>query len=84
MDTNRMELGMDELAMVNGGRDLSDKLIIVLKCAELGAATAGLAGGAIGSVVPVVGSGIGLAVGAAAGAVVGGVGATIKFFFLDD
>ena len=25
MDTNRMELSMDELAMVNGGRDLSEK-----------------------------------------------------------
>ena len=57
MDTNRMELSMDELAMVNGGRDLSEKIMGVVKCAECGAATGAIAGGGIGSVVPVIGTG---------------------------
>ena len=84
MDTNRMELSMDELAMVNGGRDLSEKIMGVVKCTECGAATGAIAGGGIGSMVPVIGTGVGLAVGAPVGGVVGGIGAAIKLFFLDD
>jgi hypothetical protein len=84
MDTNRMELSMDELAMENGGRDLSEKIMGVVKCAECGAATGAIAGGGIGSVVPVIGTGVGAAVGATVGGVAGGIGAAIKLFFLDD
>lgn len=84
MDTNMMELSMDELAMVNSGRDLSEKIMGVVKCAECGAATGAIAGGGIGSVVPVIGTGVGVAVGATVGGVAGGIGAAIKLFFLDD
>lgn len=84
MNTNRMELSMDELEMVNGGRDLSGKLMAVTTCTGFGGAVGAVTGGTIGSVVPVVGTAVGTAVGATVGAVIGGGSAIIKLFFLDD
>ena len=84
MNTNTMELNLNEMELVNGGRDLSEKIMGVVKCTEFGAAAGAIAGGGIGSVVPVIGTGVGAAVGATVGGVAGGIGAAIKLFFLDD
>ena len=65
MDTNRMELSMDELEMVNGGdtaKQVSLAATSVTICAVYGGGAGMLAGGPIGA-----------AIGAAAGAAVGGI-----------
>ena len=76
MDTNMMELSMDELEMANGG--ISDKQVsIAATCVTIGAVYGGGAGlltaGPIGGVI-----------GAAAGAAIGGIGYGIYYLVAGD
>ena len=84
METNKMELTMDELETVNGGdSSLEKKLEIVATAAGSGAALGVVAGGGIGSMVPVVGTVIGGTVGATVGAAIFGGGMAIRLFLFD-
>jgi hypothetical protein len=69
MNTNTMELNIEEMALVNGGLNKDpDELLN----ATLNGWGAGSAIGAVaGTVIPVVGTGLGFVVGGAAGSVVG-------------
>lgn len=84
MDTNKMELGMDELAMVNGGSSTDYKIAAIGTMAGTSAIGGAGAGACIGSMIPVVGTVVGGAVGGVIGAVVGGGITAIKIFFFED
>lgn len=64
MNTNKMELSMDELEMVNGGKSLYN----IAWGAWIGDTSGAVIGAMIGSDVPVVGT----VIGGVAGAVIGG------------
>ena len=66
MNTNKMELSMKELEMVNGGMSLWEGLHYV----SISAASGAVIGGGIGSAVPVVGTVNGGALGAGIGGIV--------------
>lgn len=80
MNTNTMELKMDELEMANGGMSLWEGLHYVTVSAASGA----VVGGGIGSAVPVVGTLLGGALGAGIGAVIGSGSVLIKLYTEDD
>ena len=80
MNTNRMELSMKELEMVNGGMSLWEGLHYVF----ISTASGAVIGGGIGSTVPVVGTVIGGALGAGIGGVIGSAGVLIKLYSEDD
>ena len=85
MDTNKMELSMDEMEMVNGGKHGTDyKVSTIGTMAGAGAIGGAGAGACIGSMIPVVGTVVGGAVGGVIGAAVGGGIAAIHCFFFDD
>ena len=79
MKTNKMELSMNELEMVNGGMNLWEGLSYVVICASSGA----VVGGGIGSTVPVVGTVIGGALGAGIGAAFGSGAVLVKLYSED-
>ena len=76
METNRMELSMDELEAVNGG-DAAKQAVLstssVTRLAGYGAGAGFLAGGPVGA-----------AIGGAAGAAVGGIVYGLCYFFIED
>ena len=80
MNTNRMELSMNELEMVNGGMSLWEGLHYVF----ISAASGAVVGGGIGSTVPVVGTVIGGALGAGIGAAFGSGAVLVKLYSEDD
>ena len=88
MELNKMELTMDELAMVNGG-DVWDHVVGFFSGAAAGAFT-GLAAGGLGGLVvagpagAVTGGLGGFVVGAAAGGVAGGIAGAEKIRELMD
>ena len=85
MNTNTMELSMDELAMVNGGEhELGFKITAIGTMAGVGAIGDAGAGACLGSMIPGVGTVVGGVVGGTIGATVGGGIAAIKYFFFDD
>ena len=71
MDTNQMELSMDELAMVNGGADAFTKGTV----SGLSVVSFAVTGGMFGSFAGPVGT----AVGALVGGAVGGISAAVVF-----
>ena len=84
MNTNMMELNMNEMELVNGGSHMGKKLETIARMAGAGAEGGAGVGFVIGSMAPGVGTALGTAVGTAVGATVfGGIGA-IKAFFFDD
>ena len=84
MNTNMMELNMNEMELVNGGRSLGEKLIAIGGFAGVAAAGGAVAGGIAGSIVPGFGTLLVGGAGAVTGALLGtGIGA-IKVFFFDD
>lgn len=84
MNTNTMELNMNEMELVNGGSSTGDKLNTIGGMAGAGAKGGAAVGFTVGCLVPGVGMGVGTAVGSAIGAaVLGGIGA-IKVFFFED
>ena len=84
MNTNMMELNLNEMEQVNGGRSLGEKLIAIGEITAAGVVGGAVAGGAAGSICPGFGT---LAVGAA-GALTGGILGlgigSIKMIFFDD
>ena len=70
MNTNTMELSMEEMELINGGFDLWG----AIKGALIGAGT-GAVGGAIGGAI--IGGGVGAIPGALAGALVGGAAGAV-------
>ena len=84
METKMMELGMDELEMVNGGTELGGKLTIIATTAGVGVIGGAGAGACLGSIIPGVGTVVGGVVGGVVGAAVGGGITAIKYFFYDD
>ena len=84
MNTNMMELNMNEMELVNGGSTTDEKLKKIRTMAGTGAVGGAGAGAYIGSFFPVVGTAAGAAVGAAVGATVCGGIEAIRVFFFDD
>ena len=79
MNTNRMELSMKELEMVNGGMSLWEGLHYVF----ISTASGAVVGGGIGSTVPVVGTVIGGALGAGISSSVSSGAVLIKLYSED-
>ena len=73
MNTNTMELNLNEMEMVTGGDFLEDIVVERVGGFALGAAAGGLAGMGIGSVIGPVGTTVGGVVGFAAGGVAGAI-----------
>ena len=84
MNTNMMELNLNEMEMVNGGSTTDEKLMKIKTVTGLGAAGGAGAGAFVGSVFPVVGTAVGTVVGATVGATIAGGIETIRVFFFDD
>ena len=84
MNTNTMELNLNEMEQVNGGSDTNSKHATIKTSAGIGSACGVVVGGAIGSVVPVIGTVVGGTIGAAAGGIIGTGIAAIRIFFFDD
>ena len=77
MNTNTMELNLDEMEMVNGG-DFEEIVVNRFGGFAMGAAAGGLAGMGVGSVIGPVGTTVGGLVGFAAGGVAGAIGGADK------
>ena len=85
MDNNMMELNLNEMETVNGGKTSEEvKKLTIGGSATMGPIGGAIAGGSLGTMVPVIGTAIGATVGGIIGGAVGGVGAAIKVFFFDD
>ncbi len=84
METNMMELNMNEMELVNGGSSTDEKLKKIKTTAGVGAVGGAGAGAFVGSMFPVVGTAAGAALGAAIGAAVGGGIEAIRVFFFED
>ena len=84
MNTNTMELNLNEMEMANGGGSLGEKLKTIGGMAGAGALGGAITGGIAGSAVP----GLGNLLLAGGAAVVGGMIGTgvgvVKVFFFDD
>ena len=80
MNTNEMELSMNEMEMANGGMKFWESMHYLF----MGVASGAVIGGGIGSTVPVVGTVIGGALGAGIGGVVSSAGVLIKLYTEDD
>ena len=85
MDTNMMELNLNEMAMVNGGTTDPDyKIKAVGTMTATGAMMGAITGAGLGSWVPVIGTLVGGAVGTIVVAAIGGGTVAIGYLITED
>ena len=85
MNTNTMELNLNEMELVNGGATDPDyKIKAVGTMTGTGAAMGAIAGAGLGSMVPVIGTLVGGAIGTVVGAAIGGGTVAIGYLITED
>ena len=85
MNTNMMELNLNEMEMENGGeKDPDYKIKAVGTMTGTVAAMGAIAGAGLGSMVPVIGTLVGGAIGTIVGAAIGGGTVAIGYLISDD
>ena len=85
MNTNMMELNMNEMEQVNGGTtDPEYKIKAVGTMTATGAMMGAITGAGLGSWVPVIGTLVGGAIGTIVGAAIGGGTVAIGYLITED
>ena len=79
MNTNTMELNLNEMELVNGGISEPEAMFMI----TMGTTSGAIVGGFIGSGIPVAGTVVGAALGGAFGFIGSGIGVAIRYLVED-